>query len=514
MLSISLIVSVLVSVATGARILAIFPTPSISHQVVFRPLTQELAKRGHEVTIITTDPAFQKGQAPPNITEINVHDISYDLWRDKLVKVVFEGDRNDLKLQVETYFTTILDIVIQQFHSDGVQKLVKDKTKKFDLLFLEACVRPALLYSHIYKVPVIQISSFGAMPGNLAALGAPVHPILYPNVFRQRSNNLTIWEKNKEILKFYLFHHLFKYYEDIESEEIIRHVGADIPPLSELYKNVDMLFLNVHPVFEGIRPVPPNVVYMGGMHQNPIKELPEELKSFLDNSKHGVIYISFGTNVDTNQLLAGDVKKMINVLSQLPYDVLLKWDGKELPGRAQNIRIAKWLPQSDLLRHPNIKLFITQGGLQSTDEAITAGVPMVGIPMLGDQWYNVERYEYHKIGIKVDLETLEEDKLRNAIITVIGDESYRRNVVKLRTLMNDQPMTPLERAVWWTEHVLRHGGARHLRSPAANMSWTNYLDFEVVLTLLITFLILVFIFISLVYYVCINYVTSKKLKAA
>lgn len=44
----------------AARILAIFPAPSISHQVVFRPLTQALAKRGHEIVVITPDPAFQK----------------------------------------------------------------------------------------------------------------------------------------------------------------------------------------------------------------------------------------------------------------------------------------------------------------------------------------------------------------------------------------------------------------------------------------------------------------------
>ncbi|KAJ8727685.1 hypothetical protein PYW07_001804 [Mythimna separata] len=58
------------------RILAYFPTPSISHQVVFRPLTEALARRGHEVTVVTTDPAFPKGGTPPNLTEIDVHNLS------------------------------------------------------------------------------------------------------------------------------------------------------------------------------------------------------------------------------------------------------------------------------------------------------------------------------------------------------------------------------------------------------------------------------------------------------
>lgn len=67
-------------------------------------------------------------------------------------------------------------------------------------------------------------------------------------------------------------------------------------------------------------------------------------------------------------------------------------------------------------------MFITQGGLQSTDEAITAGVPLIGVPMLGDQWYNTEKYVQHKIGIKLDLSDLEVESFKNAVRTVIEDK--------------------------------------------------------------------------------------------
>lgn len=67
--------------------------------------------------------------------------------------------------------------------------------------------------------------------------------------------------------------------------------------------------------------------------------------------------------------------------------------------------------------------------------------------------------------------------------------SYRRNVVKLRELIQDQPMKPLERAVWWVEYVLRHRGAKHLRSPAANITWAEYLEIEIFLILLSVLLI-------------------------
>lgn len=43
------------------------------------------------------------------------------------------------------------------------------------------------------------------------------------------------------------------------------------------------------------------------------------------------------------------IEVMTKVLSQLPYDVLWKWDTDSLPGQSKNIRIAKWFPQPAIL---------------------------------------------------------------------------------------------------------------------------------------------------------------------
>jgi glucuronosyltransferase len=40
----------------GARILGIFPTPSISHQLPFQAIMKALAARGHNVTVISPEP--------------------------------------------------------------------------------------------------------------------------------------------------------------------------------------------------------------------------------------------------------------------------------------------------------------------------------------------------------------------------------------------------------------------------------------------------------------------------
>ncbi|KAL0810822.1 hypothetical protein ABMA28_010134 [Loxostege sticticalis] len=500
-----LIVILSVSDNEGARILAVFPTPSISHQVVFRPLVQELAKRGHDVTVITTDPVFPNGRTPANLTEVDVHDISYKIWED-FVKTA-SGKQNDLKNQMKVLIELTAEVFRNQIETKEVQDIIKNK--KFDLLMLEAIARPALALSHVFKVPVIQVSSFGAFFGNYETIGAPIHPLLYPSLIRQRVYNLTFWEKVSEVYKQYDLVWQHQSMEDQENAMVKIIFGADTPSLTELSNNVDMLFLNMHPLWEGIRPVPPGVIYMDGLHQKPVKELPQELKSYLDSAANGVIYISFGTNVNPSQLPPEKIQILAKVFSELPYNVLWKWDKDVLPGQTENIKISKWLPQSDLLRHPNIKLFITQGGIQSTDEAITAGVPLIGIPMLGDQWYNVEQYTYHKIGLRLDMETLSEENFKNAVEEVIKDKSYRQNIKRLRILMDDQPQPPLERAVWWTEYVIRHNGARHLRAPAANMGMYQYLEIDFVLSLLSIIAIISSAVLGVLFYIVAKYLSRN-----
>ncbi|XP_045455020.1 UDP-glycosyltransferase UGT5-like [Melitaea cinxia] len=463
----------------SAKILGIFPIPSISHQVVFRPVMQELAKLGHEVTVITTDPAFPKDHTPQNLTEIDIHDISYAYWNKMLAEL---GREKDALVMMNFFVKTVVKLSKIQFQTPVIQKFFHE-TKKIDLILVESWVRPFLIFSHIYNAPVIEFSSLGSYSFNLDIVGAKTHPFLYPDLFHRRIYNMTVWEKINELYLHYSINSIFVKIKPLENEILREIFGPSAPSIDDIRQNVQMLFLNVHPIWDFNRPVPPNVVYLGGLHQKPQRDLPQDLKSYLDSSTNGVIYISFGTNVKPSMLPAEKLKIFTDVFSKLPYDVLWKWDNDEIPGRSKNVRISKWLPQSDLLRHPKIKLFITQGGLQSTDEAITAGVPLIGVPMLGDQWFNVEHYVKLNIGERILIDKMTEDELIITITKVINNKSYRENIVKLSNIMNDQPQKPLERAVWWTEHVLRHGG-RHLRASGAGVSRTEYYELELVLLLI------------------------------
>jgi hypothetical protein len=57
--------------------------------------------------------------------------------------------------------------------------------------------------------------------------------------------------------------------------------------------------------------------------------------------------------------------------------------------------------------------------------------------------------------------------------------SYQKNAKDLSRRFRDRPQTPLETAIFWTEYVIRHGGAPHLRSAAVDLTWHQYLLLDV-----------------------------------
>jgi glucuronosyltransferase len=72
---------------------------------------------------------------------------------------------------------------------------------------------------------------------------------------------------------------------------------------------------------------------------------------------------------------------------------------------------------------------------------------------------------------------------------------------KLSAIYRDQPETPLERAVFWTEYVLRHGG-EHLRSVSADLPWYQYFLIDVIAVLFVgatLVFILLYLFLQTVY---------------
>lgn len=73
-------------------------------------------------------------------------------------------------------------------------------------------------------------------------------------------------------------------------------------------------------------------------------------------------------------------------------------------------------------------------------------------------------------------------------------------MIDLRSLIDDKPHDPLETAIWWTEHVIRHGGAPQFHSVAADRPWYVRQDMDIVACFSVGFVIFVGLTLILLYW--------------
>lgn len=92
----------------------------------------------------------------------------------------------------------------------------------------------------------------------------------------------------------------------------------------------------------------------------------------MEGAKEGVVYFSLGGNLKPSLMSPQKKKDILASLSKLKQKVIWKWD-QELDVDKNKFLISKWLPQDDILAHPNVKLFVTHGGLLSCTESILRG---------------------------------------------------------------------------------------------------------------------------------------------
>lgn len=73
--------------------------------------------------------------------------------------------------------------------------------------------------------------------------------------------------------------------------------------------------------------------------------------------------------------------------------------------------------------------------------------------------------------------------------------SYRQNTRKKSALLRDQPLRPIDSAMFWIEHVLRHKGAEYLLTAAQDLHWVQLYLLDVILftlAVILTFAVVIF----------------------
>ncbi|XP_045461720.1 UDP-glycosyltransferase UGT5-like isoform X4 [Harmonia axyridis] len=498
-----------ISVVNSARILGYFYIPSISHQFVFRSLMKELSLRGHNVTFITPNPLRD-----PHLTNLNEIDISdaYNSFK--------KYDFSQIGRSYGLHRTNRLindfneDVARIEMENEKVQELLKKPSDSFDLILVEPHFPFLFGLRRKFNAPLVAVSSLGVSSYYHYLVGNPTHPVLFPDLLSEKLGPLSNIIDKIDSLYVTIFWAISSEISIFPRAEIVaaKYFGETGPSIKELIRETSLWLLNANPIFSDRRPNVPNVVEFFNIHMERNESYPKDLKQILDNAKEGVVYFSLGTNVRFDHV-QGDVKKNIMAaLGDLPYTVICKWESESIEGQPKNVHLRKWLPQQAVLAHPNVKVFITQGGLQSSEEAIINAVPLVVIPFLGDQPLNAKILKSNGMAETISPKELNRELLRDTILTVARKENYRQRAKELRDIFLDQPQSGVDKVVWWCEYVIRHKGAKHLRSPAADISLYHYFMIDVIAVFILSFY-LTFKIIQLVFAIIVGLFRRKPAEA-
>lgn len=134
-----------------------------------------------------------------------------------------------------------------------------------------------------------------------------------------------------------------------------------LPTVDELYRKISLILVNSHISTSRPRPQMPGIINVGGAHMKPPKPLPHELQQFIDSAEHGVVFFSLGSYLQSSQMPTEKIAILLQSLGKLRQRVIWKFEDETI-ATPPNVLVKKWLPQSDILAHPNVCLFITHGG--------------------------------------------------------------------------------------------------------------------------------------------------------
>lgn len=168
------------------------------------------------------------------------------------------------------------DIYLQD---PAVQELIHSEDTKFDLIIIGAFFNDCFLgFVHKFKVPVIQVCSFGGTAWMGDWVGNP-NPYAYvPDSFLSFGDRMTFWERVTNTISG-VFQRIGRKYYYLPKQDIIArkyfNYTSDLPSISELETSTALILLNNHFSLSYPKPLMPNMVQVGGMHIKQPKELPE-----------------------------------------------------------------------------------------------------------------------------------------------------------------------------------------------------------------------------------------------
>ena len=520
--------------AEGDRIL-ILPFPWPSHYNSLEKIGVELAKRGHQVTLLMPSTENYTGKTILNTTIYQVPNLPANTFVKIAENRLESGKGFGVSWLVE--YIRLLGVFGEALLQD--QEIARMATNA-DLLLSDTAFLTASIFSGYHKLPCVFVSPFGHLPGCMAdVLGITENPSYVPTFVAT-----TLFERIGFPQRMNFFERSFNVLANILSK-ILRHfVTVEIlRPLTERYSSKSLLTLwqetslvliPMDYSLEFPRPDPPHVKIIGPLTPTDNQlAIPQPFSSILEHAVQRVIVVSFGI---TNSLHPKYVSLIARELLKLKYTVIWRYNSTKLENISgthghllsvnkslekqsetesrcnetvdngkrswytsgaptsqqdttevvyklgENLHVFDWLPQQELIQDKRTVLLISHCGINSVYEALYHSTPVLCIPLFGEQFDNAGRVTSRKVGKAMTLHDLTKESLEHTINDLINDGQYKSNAIKASRRLRRSTVSAVEKAAYWIEAVLdEQGDMSYLRPTGSDMSYFVYFSIDIFL---------------------------------
>ncbi|GMS86947.1 hypothetical protein PENTCL1PPCAC_9122 [Pristionchus entomophagus] len=377
--------------------------------------------------------------------------------------------------------------------SGEIEKLQKEK---FDVYIVESFDFCGMMLSHLLKPrAVIKTSSTIIFGDHFDELGVP-----FPHSYNPSSltRSLDVHSMSSRAWNFYADYLTRLQFSKARSNVqtlFKERFGADYPSLKEISSNVAYVFTNTEPLIDFATPTLTRVIDIGGLGAKVPKELDEYWTSVMTR-RPKVVLMSFGS-MAKSYLLAPTVKEaLLKVVSSFPSVTFIwKYEKKDEfalgdAAKIDNLVLTDWMPQNDLLNHPNLAVFITHGGMGSVQELALRGKPAILIPIFGDQPRNAAMIEHNRLGkVLGKLEIGNHEKIIALLKELMGNPEYANNSRRVAQMLLKKPFSSKEKLLKHVDFAAEFGPSSALRPQSQDMSFIQYHNLDILLVAFIFFLV-------------------------
>ena len=201
---------------------------------------------------------------------------------------------------------------------------------------------------------------------------------------------------------------MLEHWQSTAADLYIKRLHPELGSSAQLIHDIDLQLVHTNFFVDYPKLVAPNTKYVGGMNLREGAALEGVFSQFVAGAEKGVVLFSLGyTGFKAADVPHYLVTAFLQAFSRLEERVIMRFDASLVEDIPENVLIVPWFPQHDLLAHPATKVFVTHCGMTGVLESVYHGVPMLALPIFGDQPDNAARIVERGLGLRLDRSRLD-----------------------------------------------------------------------------------------------------------